>query len=274
MYCFQTYSPIGERGAQSELPNYYIGTFQKELKSNVNLDTFIDVLNKVSSDHTIISKKPNSKDEYDFITNSYYYTNHPMGENKWIGIVDRPDVSTHLIYTEDGDIFKIRPKRPKILDKKRASGLSTQMGSVCQTSIKRSKLDIIAKSIGVRDNVLIHEQKRVPICVEIYKRLQFLEKYGTDTGPITKFIYLIIPINHPSMVFPLNLVDRIEYIKKLFKIDFVSKIHTHEKKIITSYKVQGPTNLSPGEILPNIHLLKRYNLTYNDNKKNVSGIIF
>jgi hypothetical protein len=257
-----------------DLPNYYSGEFRKPLSSNINLVSFLDVLDRVSNKHSVVSQRVVSGDEYDFDTGSYYYTNHPTGENSWVGLVDKPDVSTHLRYTEDGDVFKIRKSRPKVLDKKRAFGQSTTMGSVCQTSMKKDELRRIATKLGVTKKELGNEQNRVPLCMMIYERLKFLERYATEDGPIPKFVYLIIPINHPSLVFPLNLVDRIEYIKKLFNLDFRSKKHTTEDGIVRSYKVTARLDGTEGRPVANHHLLKRYNLTYDEKKGVVHGILF
>jgi hypothetical protein len=52
---------------------------------------------------------------------------------------------------------------------------------------------------------------RDSLCKEIMDKLFYLEKYSIGKEKKT---YLIIPSNHPKYKFPLNLEDRIEYVKK------------------------------------------------------------
>ena len=258
--------------SKERLPMYYQGLFSRNLSNNINVVSYYDTMVNVSEKHTEVAKTI-SKDDYDFDTNEDYYANHPYGENKWVGIVDKPDLSTHLTYTADGDVFKLRPKRIKI-KKRRAVGLASKMGSVCQTSMKKKELYKIAKELGIEESKYIDENNRVPLCETIYERFQYLEKYNTPVNSIPKKVYLYIPINHPSLVFPLNLFDRVEYISSLFGVKFKStavpvKSTSKSKKSdpnIVEYHVKAKTDK-----IKNEHLLKRYNLSYS--KGTVTGIL-
>ena len=53
--------------------------------------------------------------------------------------------------------------------------------------------------------------KRNSICSQIHKRLFDLEKYSTSKQK-NKFTYLIVPSNHPTIPFPLNLEDRQKHV--------------------------------------------------------------
>ena len=72
-----------------------------------------------------------------------------------------------------------------------------------------------------------------------------LEKYSTGSKKMT---YIMVPKNHPTLKFPLNLEDRVEYIKnevnKLLStnIKFTEKIKDKEKKIELSFKVDIKPN--------------------------------
>ena len=75
---------------------------------------------------------------------------------------------------------------------------------------------------------------RIELCNQVRDKLYELEKYSNDG-----LTYLIIPSNHPVIPFPLNLKDRVEFIKqKLTKkcenttINVSSKIE-NKKKIYT-----------------------------------------
>lgn len=52
---------------------------------------------------------------------------------------------------------------------------------------------------------------RIYICDDICDKLFALEKYST-TKDKNKMTYLIIPANHPTIPFPLNLEDRVKFI--------------------------------------------------------------
>jgi hypothetical protein len=93
--------------------------------------------------------------------------------------------------------------------------------------IKRGEIKI-AKKIGLTD---FNTDSRTNICNAIRLRLLYLEKYSTEkTG--NKKTYTIIPSNHPKYPFPLNLEDRIEFIKTILdeKIPGYLGIDIKEKK--------------------------------------------
>lgn len=108
--------------------------------------------------------------------------------------------------------FKIREKRSKILEKKRAKGLPSFKGAVCVTKDKGS-IQKICKQLGIDYKNI---DSRGEICLKIRDILLHLEKYSSGKGKMT---YTMVPKNHPLYKFPYNLEDQVEYIK-----DIVTKI--------------------------------------------------
>ena len=61
----------------------------------------------------------------------------------------------------------------------------------------------------------LKKSTREDVCSFIRDKLMYLEKYSTSASK-NKITYLMVPIDHPKLKFPLNLEDRIDYlIKKL-----------------------------------------------------------
>ena len=79
---------------------------------------------------------------------------------------------------------------------------------------------------------------RIELCNQVKDKLYELEKYSNDG-----LTYLIIPSNHPVIPFPLNLKDRVEFIKqKIIKkcenatINVSSKVENKKKIYIMNIK--------------------------------------
>lgn len=179
----------------------------KPIKLDNNLSLYNYIKSTIQSLNMELVSTTNvlDKDAYDFNSVLHYYESRP--EFKYVGIIDREN-STKKIKETANDIFKIREKRKKS-DKKRGLGIQSFKGSVCSVSFDKAYLEKIAKSIDVD---LSNKNNRTKLCDLIKNKLYNLEKYSTGENKMT---YLIIPSNHPSIVFPLNLEDRVEYIKKL-----------------------------------------------------------
>jgi hypothetical protein len=125
------------------------------------------------------------------------------------------------------DVFKIRPKKEKELDKKRGIGIPSLKGAVCYTSKDKKYLYDIAKAIGINN---VQKITRFNICEVIRQRLLFLEKYSLSKEK-NKYTFMIIPHNHSIYEFPYNLEDRIEYIKNnIFNILF-KKVNIDVQKL-------------------------------------------
>ena len=141
---------------------------------------------------------------YNFDSVMEYYDNRD--EFKYVGIIDKEISRRKSKQLEEiKDVFKIREKRAKILDKKRATGVFSFLGGVC-TSRERGFLLKIADELGVK---IDKSSTRLNICEIIRDKLAELEKYSTGKNKIT---YLIVPSNHPDYPFPYNLEDRKNYI--------------------------------------------------------------
>ena len=168
---------------------------------------------------------------YDFDSIQEYYDGKP--EYEFVGTIDeipgrksRPekpvilDPNTPTLANDDPanplddeafgtDEFKIRQKRPKFLSKKRETGVPSFKGAVCKTSKDKEFLINIAKKLDIDTKLISNIRKNV--CNVIRDKLYDLEKFSTAKDK-NKLTYLIIPANHPSIPFPLNLEDRIKNI--------------------------------------------------------------
>lgn len=152
-----------------------------------------------------------------------YYEN--KDEFKYVGIIDK-EISRRKSSQMDEmkDVFKIREKRDKILDKKRATGVFSFLGGVCVSKDKKI-LEDIANDLNINAN-----QKRINLCESIKNKLIELEKYAKGKHKLT---YLIVPKNHPEYQFPFNLEDRkdfiLKYLEKKIKHKFVYEIKETNK---------------------------------------------
>ena len=169
-------------------------------------------------------------------TMDYYDTRE---EYDVVGIIDK-EVSRRKNKRADEikDVFKIRQKLPKVLDKKRGTGIPSFKGAVCDTSKSKEYLEEIATKLGadIKSNMI-----RSEICTSIENKMLEKEKYSTDKDK-NKFTYIRIPANHPKYPFPYNLEDRVKFI--------VTKIRQgikHSIDITTSKNVikTGPTKGKP-----------------------------
>lgn len=217
------------------------------------------------SGHTILDKKLDSYiTTYSYITNIYkdiakqmkqetnyinfnfdsvidYYKKNPLGEYDIVGRLDQKK-NTDGTYEQ---VFKIRPKLPPELKKKRQKGQSTIAGTVCYNAINISGLHSMAKKL----NVVLdkNETNRSKICNMLKERLIYLEKYATSTNSIPKKVYIYVPINHPNYEFPLNLVDKIDYLQQLMDVKFTTiKKQQLDKKDsnVVQYTVSFTYNIS------------------------------
>ena len=167
----------------------------------------------------------------------------PRPEFIYVGIIDKESARRkNKSIDELQDVFKIREKRGKILEKKRGTGIPSLTGAVCSTSKNRKYLEKIAKKIDIK---LTGVETRTNICEKIKNKLLFLEKYST-TKKKNKVTYIMIPKNHPKYIFPYNLEDRVEYIvdkireKIKFKLDINIKSIKHSEGIyknLTIYEI-------------------------------------
>nr|QBK88502.1 MAG: DEAD/SNF2-like helicase [Mimivirus LCMiAC01] len=213
-----------------DIPMYYRSSYDKFEQNQLTLYNYL----KSTKEFKIREKKDTEYDKlkkydiyrYDFDSVMEYYDSRP--EFKYIGIIDKE--SSRRKHSEKlQDVFKIRNKRSKILDKKRGTGIQSLKGAVCNTSKSKGYLIKIAKYIGI---TISKADNKVSLCEKTKNKLLFLEKYSTSKKK-NKFTYIMIPANHNIYPFPYNLEDRVKYIKDKIseKIKFDLNITTQQVKL-------------------------------------------
>lgn len=204
------------------------------LKNTVEYQTFKDSKGKKKdADGKHLLKDDNTI--YNFDTVMEYYDGRD--EYRIVGIVDK-ELSRRKSKQLDEikDVFKIREKRSKILDKKRGTGIPSLKGAVCSTSKNRKYLENIAKGLEIKFD---KNETRQDICEMVKDKMLVLEKYSTikDKNKVT---YVMIPANHPQYKFPYNLEDRVEYIINKLKNNIPIKLDINTKTIkITDGSYKG-----------------------------------
>ena len=243
--------------------------YNKNIAQRITLYNYIKMIAKdVVIENNVLNNKENEVNGYDFNSVMEYYESRD--EFNYVGIIDKEkNVKNTKNFQELNDIFKIRVKREKILDKKRGTGISSFKGADCSISKNKKYLYNIAKKIGIPN---ISNISRNNICSLIKDRLLFLEKYGSDKSKlkIPKLTYIIIPNNHPIYPFPYNLEDRVDYIISNINLILgttqdesdVYNIHiTYDKENLPIYSIEF-INLSPSDLLK----LSSFNLNKIKNK--------
>ena len=258
------------------VPMFYRKNYTKELINQLSLYSYLksnkllDSLEKLKED----IKEDFKQEKYDFKSNQEYYDERE--EFDIIGIIDTFSGNRKLTIGKDGDVFKIRNKREKVLDKKRGIGIPSIKGAVCYSSKDKNQLKKIAKIVGMSD--YDKKNSRIDTCLQIRDRLLYLEKYSTGKDNKT---YMIIPFNHKIHIFPLNLEDRIRYVKDKFNELQKENIKFNYKKTnngiflgkrdkkFDSYQVSFSFN---GKLTSETNnLLEKYNFI---NKKNTYSAVF
>jgi len=222
---FYIFQPLGEK---TDITLDYRSSFNTNLSHNIYLDEFVKGTYKTlptSSDFK-------TKLVYDFESNQDYYDSRE--ENEFVGIIDKPPNAKHLlkIKSQINDVFKLRPKRNNKNIKKREIGLPSIKGATCLTAKDKNQLIKIAKSLGIGLNPT-QKNSRESLCSLIKKTLIYMEKYAGSRTGIPKKTYLIIPVDHPIFVFPLNIEDRIDFIEK------ISQVKLDVKPLKTGFEVSS-----------------------------------
>lgn len=220
------------------VPMYYRTTFNKSLKQQLSLTNYLKNIIKHKGfesmakeyDTNISESSINEIDafSYDFDNTMEYYDSRD--EFDYVGIIDK-ELSRRKSKTADElkDVFKIREKREKILEKKRGTGIPSLKGAVCYSSKGKKYLENISNKFDIK---LKGNETRISICNKIKEKMLLLEKYSND-----KITYIMIPYNHPTIPFPLNLLDRIDQTKEKIKENIRFKINMSVKK---TKKKSGP----------------------------------
>ena len=215
---------------------YYRSTYDKPLYDKLSLRNFLKYMPEYITYKNNLKKKNQTAItietiKYDFDKTMDYYDSRP--EFEYVGIIDKQTLRKTTT-DETKDVFKIREKRSKILDKKRGTGIQNLFGAVCNTSKNKEYLENIAKKLEIDIKKL---ETRDNICEKIKEKMIFLEKYSLGKNKMT---YVMIPINHPDLPFPLNLEDRTEYIIDQIKnkINFKLNIKIDKIKIKNMFKFE------------------------------------
>jgi hypothetical protein len=248
---YYIYQPFDQN---EDVPMYYRTKYVKPVSQKLSLYNYL----KNTVQYQSYKDKDKRKDQhgkivlredvaiYNFDDVMDYYDSRD--EFKYVGIVDK-ELSRRKSKQLDEmkDVFKIREKRAKVLEKKRGTGIPSLKGAVCSTSKNKEYLERIAKLLKVD---LKTEETRTDICDRIKDKMLALEKYST-TADGNKLTYVMIPSNHPVYKFPYNLEDRVDFIiKKLknqIKIKLDISVKTKKKagkegKGIVSYAINIKDN--------------------------------
>ena len=179
-----------------DLSIYYRTIFSKSITSSIPLSSYISQQIKIEDYIEEENTEEQIKDTtYDLI----YYDKRP--EFEYVGIIAK---------YKGIDQFKLRDKRSKEFDKKRATGLPSLTGAVCTTKDKEY-IAAIAKKLKIN---IVKADKRANLCNKIKDTLLYKEKYSKGKDKIT---YIMIPKDHPIYPFPYNIEDRIIYIQDIIK---------------------------------------------------------
>jgi DNA polymerase III delta prime subunit len=216
------------------VPMYYRTAYYGDMHNRVSLHAYmrqtvdwskIDAKMAVGADteDRDEAEKTGAKNGLNFEATREYYENRP--ENDFvIGTIDL-DMGRRKLVTEETDfIFKIRPKREAILDKKRGTGIYSAHGSTC-TSKGKPYLEDVAEKLGVAFKRNDPDVSRAFLCNAIRDKLLERERYSTDNKT-----YMIIPID-AGLPFPLNLRDRAQsYVDRIKSISKATQTRIEHDK--------------------------------------------
>jgi hypothetical protein len=209
-----------------DVPMYYRSTHDYRIKSDYTLYNYLNSTKLLDEYNTKkITKKKSTISIYEYDTD--YYDSRP--ENKYIGILDKESTRKwDKSMDELADVFKIRDKRSKILDKRRGTGIPSLKGAVCVTK-EKGYVKSVAKYLDVD---ILKNDTRQEVCSKIMNKMLELERYSTGKDKKT---YMMIPSNHQTYPFPLNIEDRRDHIvtkiNDNIKININMKINKIEKTI-------------------------------------------
>lgn len=231
-----------------DVPMYYRTTVTKHLTQQMSLYNYLknsvsyqqlkDIKGKRKSDNKSLMKEDQLY--YNFDDTMDYYDERD--EFEFVGFIDK-EISRRKTKMADEikDVFKLRTKRNKILEKKRATGIPSLKGAVCSTSKSKKYLDKVMKKLGISQ---AKGDTRIEVCQKIQDKMLHLEKYSTQKDK-NKFTYVMVPIDHPTYKFPYNLEDRVEYTLNKLKKEYVSlttTVNQKKNKDLIYYTIQIKNN--------------------------------
>lgn len=208
-----------------DVPMHYRTTYDKPISHQLSLYNYLkNTLEYQKYKGSKSKKKADNgifKEEaqvYDFNSVMEYYDNRD--EFKFVGIIDKELSRRKNKQVEElKDVFKIREKRAKVLDKKRGTGIPSLKGAVCSTSKNKEYLEHIAKQINLDYK---KSETRISLCDNLRDQMLLLEKYSTEKDK-NKITYVMVPANHPMYPFPYNLEDRVKHITDKIKNELTIK---------------------------------------------------
>lgn len=236
------------------------------LKNTVDLKKYKNTILSISDTNSDNETNNNKQISYNFNDTMEYYDNRD--EYKYVGIIDRESIRKKSSSIEDiADVFKIRDKRAKILDKKRGTGIPSLKGAVCFSSKNREVLENISKELKIN---IKPDETRQTICDKIKDAMLLLEKYGTDANH-NKLTYVMVPSNHPTLRFPYNLEDYIDATVKKIKKEIAIKLNitvssNKKKSGYPSYSISFDNN-------PQLDSYTKFLSSINANKNNNKWVI-
>jgi len=257
-----------------DAPIYYRNKMNINYENQIPLENYVktnplyskkkDKIESKSSDDDSVSSDVKTKKEkgYNFEETMNYYMERE--DNFIVGIIDK---NLNKLASEEDDLFKIRPPRAKVLEKKRGTGIPTLTGAVCSTSkSKPYLLKLFEQLPNVKKEEIdkLKKSTREDVCSFIKDKLMYLEKYSTSASK-NKITYLMVPIDHPKLKFPLNLEDRIDYlIKKLETLFSVSPNSLKKKSDSFSKKLNLNIKESKDGTFNEIKNLPKFTMTINN----------
>jgi hypothetical protein len=220
------------------VPMYYRTTQSHNISQQISLYNYLKNNPQYQLIKETLITKPDTNDTTQDTKDTYYNFKDGLeyydarDEYEYVGYIDK-ELSRRKTKTSEEikDVFKLREKRAKILDKKRGTGIPSLQGAVCSTAKNKQYLENVAKQLKIDTE---HLSTRNDICKKIEEEMLYLEKYSTKKDG-NKLTYVMIPVNHPVYEFPYNLEDRVEFIvNKItslikFKLHITTKQKTSKK---------------------------------------------
>lgn len=219
---YYIFNPFNE---PETVPMYYRRNYKLITKNKLPLRDYLDTV-KNNEEFKHVSKFlkiDNNGSGYNFDATLDYYD--ARQEFDYVGIIDKK--TSRKVTADDNapDVFKLRKKRPKLIEKKRETGIPSFTGAVCGTTYDSKQMISIARKLGLK---LSSKMTRPKMCELIMDRMFHLEKYSIGQNKNT---YLMVPINHKTIPFPLNIEDRLQYVIDDIKKDTRIPINPKIKKI-------------------------------------------
>lgn len=217
-HSFYIFQPFDEN---EDLPMIYRKSAPAIAPQSLSVENYvknIEPLRQVEMDQTPIE----NVNMYDFDTGQEYYKQRE--ENDHVGIIDRNTARVkNQTLQEITDEFKIRPRREKDPAKNRQAGLPSYKGAICDTAKSVHYLRNVASSIQLHTEDL---KTRSSICSLIRRKMMDMEYYSKGANKRTT---MIVPYNHDTLPWPLNIEDRSHMIVQRIEHETHTKLQVQMK---------------------------------------------